>query len=325
MNCGNCGKSNDYDAKVCVQCGSTLALTEYFRPAGFVEKKNAPEEQKKEPWDQEILTAGYKKKKKNLTPEEDLILPELRKKGGSSAAGKNTSPEEKTATHSRTTGSDTKNPQPEQKAQPTKAKSTPKPISEKKERKEISSSRIYNHTTKKLSIAEKTVNKSVKKTEKQSAKENRRKWIFPVIMIAFLLLAGAAIFVGTMNAGSREDRFKQVAEDFVYAVVMNDETKAANCIHPKMYGSVRAMHYENAQRCETSTVSMEQLDSASMELELAETYGITDPISELYRIRVGYTVYGELTYGSTETIDVLVAQIAGQAYAVKTENIPDIP
>ena len=76
MNCGNCGKKNEYGAKVCSHCGSTLALTEYFRASGFVEKKapkadpepeTKPEPKpepkpQKEPWDQDILTAGTKKR-----------------------------------------------------------------------------------------------------------------------------------------------------------------------------------------------------------------------------------------------------------------------
>ena len=85
MNCGNCGQANDYDATVCSRCGSTLALTEYFRPSGFVEKKNTPPEPKKEPWDQEILTDGYKKKprppvQEPQPPKQDKPAPSPAKK-----------------------------------------------------------------------------------------------------------------------------------------------------------------------------------------------------------------------------------------------------
>jgi len=319
MNCGNCGKSNDYDAKVCIQCGSTLALTEYFRPTGFVEKKNTPKKAKKEPWDQEILTEGYKKRKQ--TPPEEPAPKDPRKPKGDrsapaeqkiSAGVKKSSTSSKSGLRPQKNDAATKASQQEQKGKVTKSKSSSQKTAQSKALKKISGSRVYNHTTKKLSIAEKTV----KKTEKKK----NRKWIFPVILIVLLFFAAAAIFVGTMNAGTSEDRFTQVAEDFVMAVVMNDETRAADCIHPKMYGSVRPMHYDDAQRCEATAYTMEQVEPEAMEQELSETYGITDPITELYRIRVGYTVYGEQTYGTTMTMDVFVAQIGGKVYAVKTEN-----
>lgn len=318
MNCGNCGKSNDYDAKVCIQCGSTLALTEYFRPTGFVEKKNAPKKAKKEPWDQEILTDGYKKRKQ--TPPEETAPKDNRKTQQTTAPGQKVSSGAKKTTASSQSGSrapktstPAKPPRQEQKGKGSNSQSTSKKVTKGKELKKTSDSRVYNHTTKKLSLAEKTV----MKTEKKKS----RKWVFPVILIVVILFAAMAIFAGTMNAGTREDRFEQVAEDFVMAVVMNDETRAADCIHPKMYGSVRPMHYDNAQRCEATAYTMEQVESEAMEQELSETYGITDPITELYRIRVGYTVYGEQTYGDTMSMDVLVAQIGGKVYAVKTENI----
>ena len=318
MNCGNCGKSNDYDAKVCIQCGSTLALTEYFRPTGFVEKKNAPKKAKKEPWDQEILTDGYKKRKQ--TPPEETAPKDNRKTQQTTAPGQKASSGAKKTTASSQSGSrapkistPAKPSRQEQKGKGSNSQSTSKKVTKGKELKKTSDSRVYNHTTKKLSLAEKTV----MKTEKKKS----RKWVFPVILIVVILFAAMAIFAGTMNAGTREDRFEQVAEDFVMAVVMNDETRAADCIHPKMYGSVRPMHYDNAQRCEATAYTMEQVESEAMEQELSETYGITDPITELYRIRVGYTVYGEQTYGDTMSMDVLVAQIGGKVYAVKTENI----
>lgn len=318
MNCGNCGKSNDYDAKVCIQCGSTLALTEYFRPTGFVEKKNAPKKAKKEPWDQEILTDGYKKRKQ--TPPEETAPKDNRKAQQTTAPGQKASSGAKKTTASSQSGSrapktstPAKPSRQEQKGKGSNSQSTSKKVTKGKELKKTSDSRVYNHTTKKLSLAEKTV----MKTEKKKS----RKWVFPVILIVVILFAAMAIFAGTMNAGTREDRFEQVAEDFVMAVVMNDETRAADCIHPKMYGSVRPMHYDNAQRCEATAYTMEQVESEAMEQELSETYGITDPITELYRIRVGYTVYGEQTYGDTMSMDVLVAQIGGKVYAVKTENI----
>ncbi len=324
MNCGNCGKSNDYDAKVCVQCGSTLALTEYFRPTGFVEKKNSPKKPKKEPWDQEILTDGYKKKKRTppegSKPREPRKLPVTSDDGNqgsatgqkSSEGAKNGVTAPKTDTRSQKTGTTSKPSQPVRKEKGPKSQAD-----SSKGQTKAPNSRVYNHTTKKLSIAEKTV----KKTEKKKG----RKWIFPIILFAVILFAAAAIFVGTMNAGTREDRFTQVAEDFVTAVVMSDETKAADCVHPKMYGSVRPMDYDNAQRCEANAYTMEQLDPQTLEQELADAYGITDPITELYRIRVGYTVYGEQTYGATMTMDVLVAQIGSGIYAVKTENASNIP
>ncbi len=300
MNCGNCGQSNDYDATVCCKCGSTLALTEYYRPTGFVEKKNAPKEPKKEPWDQDILTEGYKKKPRTpVEPPKPPAQPKTpAKRRGTPSSDRSSTGKSPSKTAGNKNG-------------------TPKKGSTNKVRKEISNSRVYNRTTRKLSLAE----KKVQKTEKKAEKKKSRKWIFPIILGIFLLFAAAAIFVGSMNAGSHEDRFKQVAEDFAYAVVMNDETKAADCIHPKMYGTLRPMDYDNVLRCETNAYAVEQIEAEALSQELSRTYGIEEPIAELYRIRVGYTLYGEQSYGLTKTMDVFVAQIGDGIYAVKTENI----
>ncbi len=314
MNCGNCGTANDYDATVCSKCGSTLALTEYYRPTGFVEKKNTPKEPKKEPWDQDILTEGYKKKPR--TPVEAPKTSASRKTGTTSSGGKSSSASGQKSsgrTPSKSAGGKKAVPSG-QRATTSKTKAAPKKITDNKVRKEISNSRVYNHTTKKLSLAEKSVMKTGKK-------KKSRKWIFPLILVVLLLFAAAAIFVGTMNAGSREDRFKQVAEEFVCAVVTNDEARAADCIHPKMYESVRPMNYDNVQRCEANAYTTEQVEAETLSRELSENFGISDPITELYRIRVGYTFYGEQSYGVTKTMDVFVARIGDGIYAVKTENI----
>lgn len=315
MNCGNCGKSNDYDAKVCVQCGSTLALTEYFRPTGFVEKKNTPKKAKKEPWDQEILTDGYKKREHTpvtKTAEANRLAtsskekPSARKNAPDNTRPPKTGQASKASSAKAGQGSQTG-------AKSSKAKTQPKKISENK-KKGNTKGRAYNHTTKKLSIAEKAVNKTKAKNAKS------RKWVFPVILASILLFVAAAIFVGTLNAGTREDPFARVAEDFVCAVVMNDEDQAGECIHPKMYGTVRPLDYDNVQRCEVKAYTVQQEEIGNLAEELRQTYGIEDPVTELYRIRVGYTVYGDQTYGATETMDVLAARIGGKVYAVKTEN-----
>lgn len=336
MNCGNCGKGNEYGAKVCVHCGSTLALTEYFRPTGFVEKKNTPKKPEKEPWDQEILTAGYQKKKKAIPSETKPKETEKPK----TSQGKRSTPRPETpssgkkppATTERKPRNGAQEPKTggkgekksvtgrgqgkeEQKPRPASSKPTPKKTKEPK--KEISNSKVYNHTTKKLSIAEKMVKK---KTERGG-----RKWVLPVILVAAILIGAAVIFMVTINSGTRQDRFVRVAEDFVRAVVMNDENGAAECIHPKMYGTVRAMDYKNVTRCEAKAISVEKLEKDALGSELEESYGITDPLGELYRVEIGYTVYGEQTYGATQTMNVLVAEIDGKVYAVKTDNLSVSP
>lgn len=362
MNCGNCGKGNEYGAKVCVHCGSTLALTEYFRASGFVEKKNAPKKTKDEPWEQDILTVGYQSKHRRPPQEEQSPKREGSRgpsrggegeasrgktpvrQGKTSGAGEKEAggpknPQGRTAVVSRGTSSSQRGKGPDtrkggkssrgstghagsgktgdarrEKTQaPEKGKASAGNNRKTPVTKKIPKGKVYNHTTKVLSLAEKVVKK---KTEKK-----QRKWFLPVAVILVLLAIGGGIFIGKMFFATDEERFTLVAEQFAQAVIMNDEKAAGDCVHPKMYGTLRSLGYENVERCDTKTVEYTRLEVGETAQQLKARYGITDPVTALYQVHVGCTVYGQDTYACA--LDVVVGEIGGKIYAIKTENIDD--
>lgn len=369
MNCGNCGKGNEYGAKICVHCGSTLALTEYFRRKGFVEKKDPPKKAKEEPWDQEILTTGYRSKHRRPQEEQESYHEDREaggqgrsnspgnsrtrrgeanapKSGGSRQgdtssrgngssrrsgssrqsgtatrqSGSSASRGESTTGQRKARGRTASGRERNKSGEPTRGSKAPRTETQKdpargtEKPKKIPKSKVYNHTTKSLSLAEKEVKKKTGKKER-----NPRKWILSLAVVLVILIVAAGIFIGTMHFSSDEDHYTEAAEAFVRAMVMDDEETLAGYVHPKMHGTLTPLGYEGISRCDTKIVEYQEVEALEIEQELHSRYGITDPVRELYRVHVGCTIYGEGSYAFA--IDVFMAEIDGNIYAVKTENI----
>lgn len=335
MNCGNCGKGNEYGAEICAHCGSTLALTEYFRRKGFVEKKDPPPRTREEQWDREILTTGYRSKHNRLR--EDRLTafeggapetPTRRRRNAGKELSSGALPgkaalRQKEALKEKATSRGTKTASSQERKQGKKAVESTKqthadskkaPTQGKEKPKKIPKSKVYNHTTKTLSLAEKMVKKKTEKTKKKG-----RKWLLSLIIALVLLIVAAGIFIGTMDFGNDEHRYTQGAEAFARAMVMDDKVTLTESVHPKMHGSLRPLGYENVNRCDTKVVAYEKTENKALEQELKEHYGITDTVETLYRVHVGCTVYADETYACA--MDVYMANIGGKIYAVKAENI----
>lgn len=326
MKCGNCGRGNEYDATICVYCHATLALTEYYRPQGFVEEKNRPTKVKQEPWEQEILTAGYRKRRPSVETEDMAYsgsagnghAPSRRTSGRKSATSakgnKSPAPPKKEKTTSRSANATSK--ETKRKSAPVEKKSPSAGGTNSRKQKKAPKIQAYNHTTRSLSLAEKEIQK---KAEKAKKKEQNRasKTLLAIIIGAMVLIVAAGIFIGTMHRSTDTDRFTQVAEAFVQAVVMDDEDALGDYVHPKMYGTLRPVDYENVSQCDTKVVQWEEQDRQEVQQMLQDVYGISDPLIGAYRVRVGCTIYGDSTFA--RTMDVLVADIGGSVYAVKIE------
>ncbi|MBP3411772.1 MAG: hypothetical protein J6K89_00760 [Oscillospiraceae bacterium] len=346
MKCGNCGAGNEYGATVCAKCGSTLSLTEVFRPTGFVEKQPLHELFAKEK-EAELLKEKNAKVQQRQTESFDYE-PQTRQQSTSrerrngQRSGSDRPPRngKKEAPHSSEKKRQPAEPRSEARSkqrriqEPTQTKARkqseqPKPLAKKpapyreedpnraavretpKKPKRAPTAKAYNRTTRTLSIAEKFV--------KKKSRKRSWKWVIPVILI--LVIVAGAILLGTMQSAPKDDSYTKVAEDFVEAVVMNDADGAAACIHPNMHGKLRSMNYKDVERCEAKTIRYDILEPGQLELELQQRYGIQDPVTKLYRVHIGYTIYGERNYACT--MDVLVANIGGRICAVKTENIDD--
>lgn len=295
MKCGNCGAGNAYNATVCIKCGSALSANDFLLPSGFG---------KKPPKQQEQASAAPKKAPIPTTPQgmkevkEDPMKPQPQKqtqgsKNTKSAPSKKPPQKASSQTSGSKTGATTK-------------QTSPAPVGSRK-----ASPKAYNRTTSNLSLAEKVVKKA-----------NRKRGLgclFPLLLI--LALCAAAIFSGRIQFYRNDDRYTQIAEQFVQAVAMNDEASASQCVHSRMQNSLRSLGYRNAERCETKAERYEELPVGETKEELYNRYGIDDPISRLFRVHVKYTVYAEQNYEGS--MDVLVANIGGQIYAIKTENISD--
>lgn len=158
------------------------------------------------------------------------------------------------------------------------------------------------------------VRTAIKATPVKPKKKQRSLW---VLLGLFLLLLGAVgIFAGRMFYYTGEQRYTQTAQQFVTALIMNDEEALANCVHSDMHGKLRALHYGEVERCETEVTSCEALTLDAITLPIEE------PVTQLYRVGVSYRVYigGE---GYVCSMTVYVANIGGETYAVKTEAIED--
>ncbi len=335
MKCGNCGRGNEYDAKICAYCNATLALTEYYRPQGFVEEKNRPTKAKHEPWDQDILTAGYRKRKNAADTEEmhytsptrsrkapagSAVVAEKSRNSSKSAPVKKGSKTSAPATRSKgktATRTATTSPKTEKKKTTTPGgKKAPTKEQNRNKLKKIPSSKVYNHTTRTLSLAEKEIQKKAEKAQKKRGKK-AGKTLLAIILVAIFLIAAAGIFIGTIYRSSDADRFTEVAKSFVEAVVMGDEAVLEECVHPKMQGVLRPVGYENVDRCDTKIVEYEEYDLQELQQTLQSTYGISETLTGAYRVRVGCTIYAESTYA--HTMDVVVADIGGSVYGVEIE------
>ena len=302
MNCGNCGKGNPYKATICAHCGSTLALTEYFRPSGFVEKPPAPKEppqqaqpQKKVPLPQASPTQGKSSQstKKTAPAKQSGRASEPPKKSAPAKSSPKTTQTSKPSPKTASKQSQSKTKAPSGKQNTSKAP------------------QVYNRTTNKLSIAEMEVQKKGQKP--------RRLWLFPLILI--MILCAIAIFVGRVQFYTDDERYTQIAEQFVEAVATNDEASVSQCVHSKMHGSLRTLGYENVTSCVAKAEGYEELAVGNTGEELNARFGIEDNLTRLFRVHVKYTVYAEETYNCS--MDVLIANLGGKICAIKTENIQE--
>ena len=158
------------------------------------------------------------------------------------------------------------------------------------------------------------VRTAIKAAPVKPKKKRRSLW---VLLGLFLLLLGAVgIFAGRMFYYTGEQRYTQTAQQFVTALVMNDEETLADCVHSDMHGKLRALRYGEVERCETEATSYEALPLDAITLPIEE------PVKQLYRVSVSYRVHiGGESYDCS--MIVYVANIGGETYAVKTEAIED--
>ena len=354
MVCGNCGAGNEHGAEVCVRCNATLALTEYYRPSGFVEKKNIPTKAKPEPWDQDILTAGYQKKYRR--PVQDAPMqrsnsrnyqnsqstrsthstrssgtttrPKSGSGGSATSRGQTTSRSRQPATtggkggkstssRSQNTTSRGMKSAPERKPTRTSGQTASSQSRNKGTVKKIPPSKAYNHTTKVLNLAEQEVQKRATKSrkKKENAQTNKRMTVF---LVALLLIAAVGIFIGAMHYSTDEDRYIKAAEAFVEALVMDDGGQLENYVHPKMHGELRPLGYKNVARCDMKIVEYEETDAMEQSRNLQAIYGISDPVTKAFRVRVGCTIYGESTFA--KSLDVVVGEIGGNIYVLEANQ-----
>ncbi len=158
------------------------------------------------------------------------------------------------------------------------------------------------------------VRTAIKAAPVKPKKKRRSLWV--LLGLLLLLLGAVGIFAGRMFYYTGEQRYAQTAQQFVTALVMNDEEALANCVHSDMHGRLRALRYGEVERCETEATSCEALALDAIALPIEE------PVTQLYRVGVSYRVYiGGKSYACSMT--VYVANIGGETYAVKTEAIED--
>ncbi len=295
MECGNCGHTNKSSARICARCGATLALTDYFHPAGFVEKRPLRELMSAKPEKKEPVPDREKKRSAPPSP----ASPRPRREGKTKEAPKQP-------------------PKPRaEKKSPAPEKKTPAQQPEKKAAKVVegkpSKPAAYNKITAKLTMAEKVVKK---KTEKK----HRAIWLVPLFLLLLILAVG--MFIGKVMFYQGPERYTELAERFVQAVATGDTDSISDCVHSKMYGTLRARQYPNVSSCTAKAESYTELDYGETAAQLQQRYEIEEPVIGLYRVHVSYTVFTD-SRSYPCSMDVLVANIGGEVYAINTENIND--
>lgn len=160
------------------------------------------------------------------------------------------------------------------------------------------------------------------KTAKPKQRRQRSKILFVVLL--FWGLLALAVFNTNFTVFSDDNRYLQTGEGFIRALIEQDETTLTGYVHSNMRGNLYPLHYQSVTSCTVQGTVSEEENAEALGQELREQYGIKDTVVAARWIIVEYTVEAD---GKTESciIDVLVANINGDIYAVKTRNMTDVP
>ncbi len=157
-------------------------------------------------------------------------------------------------------------------------------------------------------------------TEEKPKKRHRSKIL--IVLLLFWCIFAVGVFSAHLSFYSDDSRYLQTGEAFVQALVLQDDAALSDYIHKNMHGSLRPLNYSSVVACQVHGSVKEEADAAALNQELTERYGLKESVVTARWILVEYTIEqnGQVTSCS---IEVLVANIGGDIYAVKTRNLID--
>ena len=177
-------------------------------------------------------------------------------------------------------------------------------------------------SARRATVKKPVANTAAPKSEKPKQRRQRSKILFVVLM--FWGLLALAVFNTNFTIFSDENRYLQTGEGFIRALIEQDETTLTSYVHSNMRGNLYPLHYQSVTSCTVQGTVGEEANTEALSQELREQYGIKDTVISARWIVVEYTVEAD---GKIEShiIDVLVANINGDIYAVKTRNMTQLP
>lgn len=158
--------------------------------------------------------------------------------------------------------------------------------------------------------------------QKEPKREKRHRSKILIVLMLFWCILAVGVFGTYLSEYSDDSRYLQTGEGFVQALILQDDTALSNYIHKNMRGSLRSFDYGSVDACRVHGTVKEEADAAALNQELSDRYGLKASVVAAQWILVEYTVEknGQVTSCS---IEVLVANIGGDVYVVKTRNMMD--
>lgn len=162
----------------------------------------------------------------------------------------------------------------------------------------------------------------VKQVKIKQERTPRSKTLFIVLIIWGVI--AISLYCTSFSFFSNEDRYLQTGENFVRAMILQDETTLSSLVHSSMRGNLHPMGYETVDSYEVHGTVAEDVNGEALQKELSERYGLQETVAAARWIFVEYTVErnGQVDHCS---IEVLLANIGGDIYAVKTRNMQNTP
>ncbi len=142
------------------------------------------------------------------------------------------------------------------------------------------------------------------------------------IVLLFWAVLAISVYSSSFSFFSNDDRYLQTGEDFVRALILQDEASLSSYIHSSMRGNLYPLGHQGADSCEVHGSVADEADAESLGRELSEQYGLQETVAAARWILVEYTME-ENGQTTTCSIEVLLANIGGDIYAVKTRNMID--
>jgi hypothetical protein len=159
-----------------------------------------------------------------------------------------------------------------------------------------------------------------KKRKKRKNRPPRSKIL--MILLVFWAILALGVFSIYLSFYSSADRYLESGEAFVRALILEEESTLSNYIHNTMRGSLRSLEHGTVEITHLQGRPMEDADAERLSQELQTRYGLQESVLAARWIFVEYSIE-EGGQCVDYSIEVLLANIGGDLFAVETRNLTD--